>query len=159
MALPGRALDPKFPHITRNNIGVVVRRMAEADRDALTRAALIYENAMKVAVEGGFTTGNYYTATLRKSITHSPASRDERGGFIYVGTNLPYAKHWEFGFNRRLWVWYDEKKDRWYSRPGPTVYERVEKWRPTLAAKSAEMVSEYRRVYAKRMAQSAGGAA
>ena len=145
MALPGRALDPKFPHITRNNIGVVVRRMAEADRIALVAAAQVYRRAMTEALKGGYTSGAFYSGLqgVAGSVAVSEPDRDAKGGFIYVGTNIEYAKFWEFGHNN-----YFTKR-----------YERVEKWRPTLSATGPAIAERYRAVYAAKLAQSAGGAA
>ena len=137
-----------------SNRVAVEARMQQAEADALVAAGFVYRNAMQTALQGGYTSGKYYSGMqgVAGSVAVGSPQRDEQGAFIVVGTKLPYAKYWEFGFNRRLWVWFDEKRQRWYSRPGPTVYEREERWRPTLEREAGNIQSAYVREFKRLMA-------
>jgi hypothetical protein len=136
-----------------SNRDAVEARMRQAEADALIAAGNVYRNAMTEALQGGYTSGAFYSGMqgIAGSVSVSEPQRDPEGAYIVVGTNVEYAKYWELGFNRRLWVWFDEKRQQWFSRPGPTVYERVEKWRPTLESKAAEIIAKYASVYGKLM--------
>lgn len=116
------------------------RRDARAQQAALIAAALVYENAMKLALTGGFKTGKFFTGRLRSSVTHSdPFLIAPLVWAIRVGTNVLYALWWELGhinlFTRQ--------------------YERVEKWRPTAVEQRVAIARRYSEVYRAMMARPA----
>ena len=116
------------------------RRHERASKAALIAAALVYENAMKVAVTGGYTSGEFFTGRSRASITHSePYLIEPLVWAIRVGTNVLYMLFWELGhmnlFTRR--------------------FERVEKWRPTLVEQRLNISAKYAEVYQSMMARPA----
>ena len=123
--------------ISKNNLGYIVRKMSQANADALFAAAQVYRNAMTQALQGGYTSGAFYSGMqgVAGSVSVSEPQRDTLGGFIVVGTNVEYAKFWEFGHNN-----YFTKR-----------YERVEKWRPTLEEKGPEILAKYSAVYRRLM--------
>lgn len=120
-----------------SNRGAVEARMAQAEADALTACAQVYRNAMTRALQGGYTSGRFYSGMqgIAGSVAVSAPGRDAKGAYIVVGTNVEYGKYWELGhvnlFTRR--------------------FERVEKWRPTLDEKTPEILAVFQRVYARLM--------
>jgi hypothetical protein len=123
-----------------SNLDEFRRRHEQATKAALIASALLYENAMKVALTGGYTSGAFVTGRVRNSVTHGEPFL--LGGItwaIRVGTNVLYALFWEIGhmnlFTRR--------------------FERVEKWRPTLEAQRAAMAARFAAVYQAVMARPA----
>lgn len=117
------------------------RRHERASKAALIAAALVYENAMKLALTGGYKTGAFVTGRVRSSVTHGePYPLGPAQWAIRVGTNVLYALFWEIGhinlFTKR--------------------YERVEKWRPTLVEQRVHIAQKYSDVY--RALMGSGGA-
>lgn len=107
-------------------------RDERAQKAALVAAALVYENAMKRALTGGYKQGTFVTGRVRSSVTHSdPYLLGGTQWAIRVGTNVLYALFWELGhmnlFTRR--------------------YERVEKWRPTAVEQRVAIAKRYAAVY------------
>jgi hypothetical protein len=116
------------------------RRHERASKAALIAAALVYENAMKVALTGGYKSGAFVTGRVRSSVTHGePYPIGPAQWAIRVGTNVLYALFWEIGhinlFSRR--------------------YERVEKWRPTLVEQRVRIAAKYSEIYTALMARPA----
>jgi hypothetical protein len=48
-------------------------------------------------------------------------------------------------------VWYDERKKRWYSRPGPTRFRRVEHWRLALEESQQAMTEAFYAAFFRTM--------
>ena len=124
-----------------SNVDAVSARFDAALGDALFAAALVYRNAMTEALRnaptGGYTTGDFDhgMAGVAGSVAVSEPASDAAGQFVAVGTNIVYAKFWELGhinlFTRK--------------------YERVERWRPTLARESENMAAKFAAVLNARM--------
>jgi hypothetical protein len=123
-----------------SNRDAVEARMRQAEADALTACAQVYRNAMttELSVPGGYTSGAFYSGMqgIAGSVAVSEPQRDPQGAYIVVGTNVVYGKHWELG-HLNLFT---------------GKFERVEKWRPTLESKAAEIIAKYAAVYGKLMA-------
>lgn len=123
-----------------SNLPEFRRRHERAQKAALIAAALVYENAMKVALTGGYKRGDFVTGRVRSSVTHSePFLIEPLVWAIRVGTNVLYALFWELGhmnlFSRR--------------------YERVEKWRPTAIEERIHIARKFGEVYTAMMARPA----
>jgi hypothetical protein len=129
-----------------SNRAAVEARMAQAEEAGLIAAGNVYRNAMMQALIGGYTTGNYAHGFdgVAGSVSVSEVQQDGEGRFVTVGTNVPYAKHWELG-HRNLFMWNG-------SGGGPP-YVRVEKWRPTMEEKMPEINAKYADIYGKVMAR------
>jgi hypothetical protein len=121
-----------------SNRDAVEARMRQAEADALIAAGNVYRNAMTEALQGGYTSGAFYSGMqgIAGSVSVSEPQRDPQGAYIVVGTNVVYGKHWELG-HMNLFT---------------GKFERVEKWRPTLESKAAEIIAKYAAVYGKLMA-------
>jgi hypothetical protein len=115
----------------------VEARMRQAEADALTAAAQVYRNAMTEELQGGYTSGAFYSGMqgIAGSVAVSEPQRDPQGAYIVVGTNVVYGKHWELG-HLNLFT---------------GKFERAEKWRPTLESKAAEIIAKYAAVYGRLM--------
>lgn len=116
------------------------RRHERASRAALIAAAIVYENAMKLALTGGYKRGTFVTGRVRSSVAHGePYPIGPAQWAIRVGTNVLYALFWELGhmnlFTKR--------------------YERVEKWRPTLVEQRVAIATKYSEIYTAMMARPA----
>jgi DNA-binding IclR family transcriptional regulator len=74
----------------------VEARMRQAEADALTAAAQVYRNAMTEELQGGYTSGAFYSGMqgIAGSVAVSEPQRDPQGAYIVVGTNVVYGKHW-----------------------------------------------------------------
>jgi hypothetical protein len=121
-----------------SNRDQVEARMRQAEADALIGAGQVYRNAMTEALQGGYTSGAFYSGMqgIAGSVSVSEPQRDPQGAYIVVGTNAVYGKHWELG-HMNLFT---------------GKFERVEKWRPTLESKAGEIIAKYAAVYGKLMA-------
>jgi hypothetical protein len=121
-----------------SNRDAVEARMRQAEADALIAAGNVYRNAMTEALQGGYTSGAFYSGMqgIAGSVSVSEPQRDPQGAYIVVGTNVVYGKHWELG-HMNLFT---------------GKFERVEKWRPTLESKAGEIIAKYAAVYGKLMA-------
>ena len=115
-----------------SNLGEFRRRHERATKAALIAAALVYENAMKIALTGGYKTGAFVTGRVRSSVTHGdPFLLGGTQWAIRVGTNVLYALFWELGhFNL-------------FTRK----FERVERWRPTLVEQRLAIAERFAAVY------------
>lgn len=122
-----------------SNVDAVLGEMDGAIGDALFAAGLVYRNAMTTALQNGYTSGDFDhgMAGIAGSVAVSEPQSDAAGQFVSVGTNIIYGKFWELGhyniFTRR--------------------FERVEKWRPTLASESENMAAKFAAVLTARMAK------
>jgi len=120
------------------------RTLYRAQDAALIAVGVAYQNRMKRALTGGYTSGDFVTGLSRNSVART-APHDGPGGVrqVVVGTKLLYNLFWEVGhvnlFTRR--------------------FERVEKWRPTLLDSRADLQREYARVFGLVMARGSAPAA
>lgn len=106
-----------------------------AERKALLAAAYVLKNAVKRALRGGYTSGDFVTGLSVNSVTNSEPERDTTGWAIRVGTNLKYNLFWELGHRNA------------YLRR----FVRVEKWRPALMDSREPMRAAYARVWKREM--------
>jgi hypothetical protein len=130
-----------------SNREAIDRRMRDAASKALTGAAQLYRNAMQESLrnppEGGYTTGawDHGMAGVAGSVAVSEPVDEGDAISIGVGTNVVYAKFWEFGhinlFTRQ--------------------FERVERWRPTLEATAPAMVERFRKLFGALMGSGTAG--
>lgn len=120
-----------MPYVS--NLPAVLERLRRARFAGLLAAALVYENAMKEALRGGYTSGAFVTGFVMNSVTHGEPTEDAGGAFILVGTNVMYALFWEVG-HMNLFT----KK-----------FERVETWMPTFLATRAEQTAAYVRAFGR----------
>lgn len=65
----------------------------------LVAAAYVYRSAVMRKLTHGYTSGLYVTGNVLNSVTVSPIRTVEGVRRIAVGTNVPYAAYWEFGFH------------------------------------------------------------
>jgi hypothetical protein len=128
-----------------SNRDAVEARMRQAEADALIAAAQVYRNAMTEALQGGYTSGRFYSGMqgVAGSVAVGEPQRDNEGAYILVGTNVEYAKYWELGHHNLF---------MWDGSGGGPPFVRVEKWRPTMESKAAEIIAKYASVYGKLMA-------
>lgn len=132
------------------NLGVLYRRMAAANADGLVAGANVYRNAMTKALRNGYVNGEFDhgMAGVAGSVAVGEPQRDTLGGFIVVGTNIFYAKYWEFGFTPARGVFSPGVGKH---TQGPIQFRRVEKWRPTLEAEGPNILAKYAAVYRARI--------
>lgn len=120
----------------RNNTDRAARALDRAATGGLTAAANVYRNAVKRALAGGYTSGNYVTGHVQNSVTQTVPARLGTGYGVRVGTNVPYALFWELGhiniFSGR--------------------FEQVPIWLPMLEESAPEMRDVFTRVFV-RLAQ------
>ena len=138
-----------------SNSQMVLALIQRAIDDGLRAAGQVVINAVKEDYHppeyftGWANAHGALTGTLLNSPTMTEPEEDGDGRAIRVGTDYEIAKYWELGFHQRLWVWYDEKAGRWFSRPGPTRFVRYEVWRPaflrTLEAQQAAFAQVFER--------------
>ena len=131
-----------------------VKARMEAARDAgLVAAAYVgITNTKRRLVPDYYTGGQWATGQTLNSITRTEPFDGPDGRAIQYGTALKRALYWEVGFNQRLHVWYDEKKGRWFSKPGPTRFVRKEIWAPVFLESQEELLAAYTRVFERMMA-------
>jgi hypothetical protein len=122
-----------------SNRAAVEARMAQAMGDALIAAGQVYRNAMTQELQGGYTSGDFYSGMqgIAGSVAVSEPQYDGVSAFVVVGTNHLYGKYWELG-HQNLFT---------------RKYERVEKWRPTLNREAPAIIERFRAVYGRLMAQ------
>jgi hypothetical protein len=137
----------------QSNRGAVEALLDQAIDNGLRAAGPVLINAIKE----GYNPPHYFTGwaaehgKLTGNLLNSPVMTephdDGDGRAIRVFTNYKVAEYWEVGFNQRLWVWYDEKLGRWFSRPGPTRFVRYEVWRPAFLRTLDEQRAAFERVF------------
>lgn len=112
------------------------RRLQAAQIAGVVAMQQVVVNAVKRALRGGYTTGDFVTGLSLNSVSRD-TPREVNGEIVgRVGTPLAYNAYWELGhynvFTRR--------------------YERVEKWRPAMEesrdAARAAFVRAARRAFA-----------
>ena len=135
----------------------VEARLREAIDQGLRAAGQVVINAVKEDYNpphyftGWAAAHGALTGTLLNSPTMTEPHDDGGARAIRVGTNYLVAAYWELGFHQRLWVWYDEKRARWFSRPGPTQWVRYERWRPAFERTVDAQQAAFQRVVARAM--------
>ena len=143
-----------------SNREAIDRRMRAAAEKALTGAAQLYRNAMQKSLrnppKGGYTTGDFDhgMAGVAGSVAVGEPVDDGDTISIGVGTNVIYAKYWEFGFTPARGVFSPGVGTR---RQGPVQHRRVERWRPTLEATAPAMVERFRKLFGALMGRGTGG--
>lgn len=130
------------------------RRRHERARDAaLVACAVLLVGAVKEALTGGYTSGEYVTGRVRSSVTKSEPYTGEDGiRSIRVGTNVEYAVHWELGFVPARGVF---SPGMGWKTQGPIQMRRVEKWRPTAVEKADAMREKFSAIYRAMMQEAA----
>lgn len=119
----------------RSHLPAVRDRLRLAADAGLTASGVLYANAVKRALTGGYTTGAFVTGRVRNSVavtSPEPAPSGGGGRQVRVGSNLLYALYWEVG-HQNLFTRH---------------FERVEKWRPTLVDHRDAIRGEFARVFA-----------
>ena len=125
---------------TGSMAGTFAARHRRATDAALEAGAQELINGLKEqkpqGLAGGYTSGAFVTGNLLNSITATEPLRGPGGSaFIYVMTDVPYARYWEEGhvnlFTRK--------------------YEREERWGTTLLRKMDDIHEAYARVYKRFM--------
>ncbi len=109
----------------------------DAERDGLLAAAYVLKNAVKRALRGGYTSGDFVTGLSVNSVAHSEPERDTAGWAIRVGTNLKYNLYWEIG-HRSAFL---------------RKFVRVEKWRPAFFDSREPMRAAYARQWQRTMSK------
>lgn len=97
----------------------------------LVAAAYVYRNEMVRRLMRGYTSGNFVTPHVARTVQVSPLLDVEGNRVVLVGTNVMYALYWEAGhfnlFTRR--------------------HERVEHWREALLATGPAQFAAFSRVF------------
>jgi hypothetical protein len=121
-----------------SNRDQVEARMRQAEADALIAAAQVYRNAMQESLQGGYTSGRFYSGMqgIAGSVNVSEPVPYPDGTSVTVGSNVVYGKYWELG-HLNLFT---------------GKFERVEKWRPTLEQEAPAIIARFHHVYARLMA-------
>jgi hypothetical protein len=119
----------------------VEAQMALAEEAGLIAAGNKYRNLMTVALQGGYTSGAFYSGMqgIAGSVSVSAVQQDSEGRFVTVGTNNVYGKFWELG-HMNLFT---------------GKYERVEKWRPTMDENATDIIETYWRIHQRVMQRAA----
>lgn len=116
----------------RSNLPAVRAELTAARRAGLIAAATVYQNAVKRALTGGYTSGAFVTGYVRASVAISEPEVPPNGpGRILIGTNVPYAAYWELG-HVNLFL---------------RKYVRVEKWWPAFIENAQAMRDAYTRTF------------
>jgi hypothetical protein len=135
----------------------VEARLQQAVDQGLRAAAQVALNAVKEEYNPPhyFTGWGHAHGTLTGTLLNSPTMTEpydlEGDRAISVGTNYKVAAYWELGFHQRLWVWFDEKLGRWFSREGPTRYVRHEVWRPAMEKSAGRQREAFQRQFDRAM--------
>lgn len=125
----------------KSNLPQITALLRRARFAGLLAMAAVVVNAVKGALQGGFTSGRFVTGFLINSVTHGEPEENANGAFILIGTNVQYAIYWELGhlniFTRK--------------------FERVEKWIPALFGTRAEQLAAYERAFGRVWSGGGGG--
>ena len=115
----------------RSNSALVRKRFLKGVDGGLVAQAHVYMNAVKRALRGGYTSGDFVTGNVLNSVTRTDPRWESSARAIRVGTNVMYALFWEIGhhniFTRR--------------------YERVEIWYPELIRTAPAQRQAFERVF------------
>lgn len=137
-----------------SNLPAVRAQMAHArDMGLIAAAEVGITNTRNAFTPDYYTGGQYSEGATRAAVTRTEPFDGPEGRAIKYGTNLKYNLWYEVGFNQRLWVWFDEKRGRWYSRPGPTRFVRKPIWMPVFVDSQPEMVAAFDRTFWRFMNQ------
>ena len=115
----------------KSNRAKIEQQMRDAMKEGLNQAAQLYVNAMKVAMRGGYTSGDFVTGNAMNSITRTPVEQDGNDFAVRVGSNVDYMIYWEIGHHNLF----------------TRKFERVEKWGPTLHAQLGNMQQAIRNAF------------
>lgn len=118
----------------KSNLPELERRLADAQRGGLIGAAQVGLNAIRRALRGGYTSGEYVTGTSANSFTRTEPAQENGVWSVRIGTPLLYPLFWELG---------------WHDRAGG--FHRVEKIRPAIEDARGEMVAAYSRIVMRLM--------
>jgi len=123
-------------------IAALLEKHRAAQQAGLRASAYIVYNAVKRALAGGYTSGDFVTGNVINSVTIG-AVFEEAGIFgVRIGSNVNYALFWEVGG----WNVFTRK------------FERVEIWRPALIDTRDEQAAAFARAYKRSMlGQGSGG--
>lgn len=83
-----------------SNLAKVASAHDRIGRAALQAAAIVVVSQARRNVRGGFTTGEYVTGNLARSVTWDVQGFGYRLR-AFVGTPVDYGAFWEFGFHMR----------------------------------------------------------
>lgn len=125
----------------RSNRAVIEQRIRVAATKALQGAAHLYRNAMQESLrnppDGGYTTGLWDHGMAGVAGSVAVGEPEDSGDTISVGvgTNVIYAKFWEFG-HQNLFT---------------RQFERVERWRPTLDANAEAITARFKKLFGALM--------
>jgi hypothetical protein len=115
----------------QSNLPQIARQMKAARSAGLIAAADLYVERMKVALQGGFTSGRYVTGETVGSVERGEPVRDDRGEHILAGTDHYIARFWELGHDNII----------------TKRYERVEIWWPTFVETRQEQIAAFEKAY------------
>jgi hypothetical protein len=119
-----------------SNVPTITAKMRRARAAGLTAAGQVVVDAVKEAIRGGFTSGDFDTGESVDNVKTTAVIDSADGAHIRIGTELVYNLVWELGhFNI-------------YSRQ----FERKEVWLPTLHATRAQQLDAYQRAFKAEMA-------
>lgn len=119
----------------RSNLPAFNRASDEGDKAGLLAGAYVLSNAVKRALKGGYTSGDFVTGQSVNHVTIGQVYREGMGWAIKVGTDLLYNLFWELG-HQNIYL---------------RRFVRVEKWRPALMDSRLEIRNAYNRVYISRL--------
>lgn len=125
----------------RSNRAVIDQRIRVAASKALVGAAQLYRNAMQESLrnppDGGYTSGAWDHGMAGVAGSVAVGEPEDSGDTISVGvgTNVVYAKFWEFG-HQNLFT---------------RQFERVERWRPTLDATADAITARFKKLFGALM--------
>ena len=83
-----------------------LRAVRKGKKQGLLAVARTVVRAVKRGLRGGYTSGDFVTGNVQNSVTYlAPYEIGDNEFETIVGTNVPYALHWELGhyniFSRR----------------------------------------------------------
>jgi hypothetical protein len=110
-----------------SHVPQVAEKMKQARRAGLMAAGQVVVDAVKEAIRGGFTSGDFDTGESVENVRMTDVSEDGNGASIRIGTDLVYNLVWEIG---HLNI---------YSRQ----FERKEVWLPTLLSTRQQQLEAY----------------
>jgi hypothetical protein len=120
----------------QSNVPNISVKMKAARKAGLEAAGQVVVDAVKEALRGGFTSGDFDTGESVENVKMTAVSDDGNTASIRIGTDLVYNLVWELG---HLNV---------YSRK----FERKEVWIPTLFATRPQQLAAYTAAYQRVMA-------
>jgi hypothetical protein len=133
-----------------SNLAAVRTQMNRALDAGLIAAAQVPLNAIKKALAGGYTTGDYVTGASVSAATRTDPTDENGVRVIRIGTKLGYNRDWEMGFVPARGVF---SPGLGRATQGPIGFRRKEIWVPNFFGTANEQALAFGRTFVRFMDQ------